>query len=182
MAKKMSTPTVEEILEYREAIREKRIAFEYTIECNAKLREMTLRLLKEAQAEEVAARVWQFCKKLTNCSHAPVSGADYKNMQKYVEDTELIDVVLAAMQDYYPTNENSILSGFDTIGYYYCVALLSQSVYRREECLDYLGKLTNYVAEQCEGHISVLLRNMQRLEKEYSDLKPFKKILESVGK
>lgn len=182
MAKKMSTPTVEEILEYREAIREKRIAFEYTIECNAKLREMTLRLLKEAQAEEVATRVWQFCKKLTNCSHAPVSGADYKKMQKYVEDTELIDVVLAAMQGYFPTDENSILSGFDIIGYYYCVALLSQSDYRREECLDYLGKLTNYVAEQCNGHISVLLRNMQRLEKEYSDLKPFKKILESVGK
>ena len=182
MAKKVIVPTVEDIIEYRKAIREERIAFEYTIEGNAKFREMTLRLLEAAGTEEIAARTWQFCKNLTKCSHAPVSGADYKKMQKYVEDTELIDVVLEAMQGYFPTDENSILSGFDIIGYYYCVALLSQSDYRREECLDYLGKLTNYVAEQCNGHISVLLRNMQRLEKEYSDLKPFKKILESVGK
>lgn len=180
MAKKVLVPTVEEILEYREALREKKIAFEYTIEANAKLREMTLRLLKEVKTEDVAARTWQFCKNLTKCSHAPVSTADYKKMQKYLEDTELIDVVLAAMQDYYPTDENSILSGFDIIGYYYCVALLSQSVYRREECLEYLGGLTDYVAEQCSGHVSVLLRNMQRLEKEYSDLKPMKKRLEEL--
>ena len=61
------------------------------------------------------------------------------------------------------------------------MALLSQSTYRRKDCLEYLGKLTDYVAEQCDGHVSVLLRNMQRLEKEYSDLKPMKKRLETVG-
>lgn len=179
MSKGSKIPTIEEILSYKEMVRQNPAA-EASIEGKTNLREMTFRIMKAAQKTQAAEQAWQFCKTLAKFSHAPVSAADYKRMQKFVDDTELIDIVLIALEGYYPTNENSILSGFDVIGFYYCIALISQTLYKKQEIFDYLSKLTDYMLENNNSQIAILHRNMKKLEKEFPDLKPLRMKLEDV--
>lgn len=69
-------------------------------------------------------------------------------------------------ENYYP------FSGLipDIQGYYYCIALVSQSQHRRADCIAYLTELTDYFIANLPDELDVLGRNMKVLKKEYKDL------------
>lgn len=151
-----------------------------SLEDVAKKREITKRILSVPMDDAVRSITWKYCKILANYSHCPISKAEYKRMQKYTEEKELVDVILSALDEYFPTNENSVISGFDMIGYYYSVALISQSEYRRSDCLTMLRKMTEYEINNMENKGALLLRNMKVLVKEYPDLKEFEEKLKGI--
>lgn len=169
-------PTLADILEYKKAYRADRSNFIADQTHNAMLREMTQLIYSADMTDETRERAWKFCMTLTSYTHAPVSPADYKRMQKFADDHELIDAVLEALDEYYPRDDLS----FDTIGYYYSVALISQSQYRREDCLALLNTLTQYFVNAKNNIHNVFLRNMKVLSKTFPDLVQFKTTLETL--
>lgn len=173
-------PTLEEIIEYRHLIKENThsVITGIGIDELAMHREMTLRIFQVSMDDNTKQIAWKYCKNLAKYSHCPVAKTEYKRMQAYVHETGLIDVLLSALDGYLPDNENFILSGFDIVGFYYSIALISQSTYRRQECLDLLDKLANHAIMNLDNKGSLVLRNMKMLEKEYPDLAEFRIRLE----
>lgn len=110
--------------------------------------------------------------------HAPVTPADYNRMEKWLPETELIDVLLKACDGYFP--DPNFKYSFDTTGFSYSIALISQSQYKREECLALLDRVTQYYVNTKDDWYTVLLRNMKVLSKTYPDLTGFKTALESI--
>lgn len=177
-------PTFADILEYRKAYRADQNNFIPDQTHNAMLRDMTQLIYAADMTDEVRERVWKFCMTLTGYTHAPVSSADYKRMRKFTDDHELIDAVLEALDEYYPPDSDDPRAdlGFDTIGYYYSIALISQSQYRREDCLALLETLTQYFVNAKNDIYDVFLRNMKILSKDFPDLTRFKTALENRSK
>lgn len=183
MAKSVKVPTLEEMQEHLKAWKAAPLSdkpdhpYHFVI-----MKEMTMRIFKVIEdgnmPDNVKATAWNFCKQLTKFSHAPVSPADYKRMEKFKDEHELIDVLLKACDGYFP--DPAFKYNFDTIGFSYCIALISISDYRRADCLALLDRVTQYYVKTKDDWYKVLLRNMQKLEKEYPDLAPFKTALETV--
>lgn len=178
MAKAIKVPTVAEMEEYK-ADSANRIN---DIDHWTMLKPMTLRIFKVVEADDMpdSAKVtaWNFCKQLTKFSHAPVSPAEYKKMEKYKGETELIDVLLKACDGYFP--DPAFKYNFDTIGFSYSIALISISDHRRQDCLALLDRVTQYYVKTKDDWYTVLMRNMQKLVKDYPDLAPFKAALEAI--
>lgn len=170
-------PTLDEMTEYRERVRANRNEFIADVAHNAMMREMTKRIFAVDMPEDVRETAWKFCKQLVKYTHAPVSPADYKKMEKWL-DTTLIDVLLKACDGYFP--DPAFKYGFDTIGFSYSIALISQSQYRRQDCLDLLARITQYYVRTKDDWYTVLLRNMKVLMKSYPDLAQFKADLENI--
>lgn len=180
MAKTMTAPTLDEILAYRKAYYDS-LGSGAVIDGSTQVvmtREMTVRIFSNLMSEDDRETAWKFCKQLSKFSHAPVSPADYKRMEKWTGEHGLIDALLKACDGYYEDEKDPL--GFDVVGFYYSIALLSQSTYRREDCLALLDKLTQYYVKTKVDKYNVLLRNMTRLVKDFPDLAPFKTALESV--
>ena len=175
-------PELEEIIEYRRSVKEDTNNIKLDIDHIAMNNEMTLRIFEIPMNDDTKQIAWTYCKNLAKYSHCPVSKSDYKKMQKYINESALIDILLNALDGYYPDNENFILSGFDEVGFYYSVALISQSEHRRNDCLSLLDKLTSYAIANLDDKGSLVLRNMKALEKEYPDLSEFKTKLEDAQK
>lgn len=93
---------------------------------------MTEPLIRYAKEESVND-IWKLCKKLAGFAHAPVNLSDYKRMEVYASDGNIIDTVLAALKECYYPFEGQLIP--DIQGYYYCIALVSQAKYRREDCI-----------------------------------------------
>lgn len=169
---KEAIPTVEEIRELKETIKKmsyQELAASGILEDSKKMimkSTMTEILLRNAP-KELEEDIWKLCKKLANFAHAPVSLAEYKRVRAYAENSEIVNVVLSGLREnYYP------FSGLipDIQGYYYCIALVSQSQHRRADCIAYLTELTDYFIANLPEEIGVLRRNMKVLKKEYKDL------------
>ena len=76
------------------------------------------------------------------------------------------------------TNYNSD-GHFDIIGHAYCIALLSQTKYNRENTINYLNKCADILIKNNEqGYGLAMYRNMKTLSKEYPDLKNLEKKLQ----
>lgn len=182
MAKAIKVPTVAEMEEYDRAWKADSANRINDVDHRTMLKPMTLRIFKVVEADnmpdEVKVSAWNFCKQLTKFSHAPVSPAEYKKMEKYKGETELIDVLLKACDGYFP--DPAFKYNFDTIGFSYSIALISISDHRRADCLALLDRATQYYVKTKDDWYTVLLRNMQKLVKEYPDLAPFKTALESI--
>lgn len=177
MAKAAKVPTNEEITEYYKTyIADPLHNSIYDLEHKTMAKEMTQRIFAEEMSEDVRATAWTFCKTLTKFVHAPVSPAEYKRMEKYKDETGLIDVLLKACDDYFPEEHKH----FDRIGYGYAIALISISDHRRADCLALLDRVTQHFVSTKDDYYDVLLRNMQRLEKDHPDLTPFKTALEAI--
>lgn len=167
-----TVPTVEEIRELKEMCKKmtyQELAASGIFEDNRKMvmrKTMTEILLRNAP-KELEEEVWKLCKKLAAYSHAPVSPAEYKKMKPYAENQDIVDVVLNGLREnYYPFT--GLLP--DIQGYYYCIALVSQSQHRRADCIAYLTDLADYFIANLPDERSVLYRNMKVLKKEYKDL------------
>lgn len=180
MAKASTAPTLDEILEYRKAFKEslgKGVPIDGSTQ-TVMIMEMTVRIFSVKMDDDVRETAWKYCKQLSKFSHAPVSPAEYKRIEKWVGEHGLIDALLKACDGYYPDEKNPL--EFDTVGFYYSIALLSQSKYRRADCLALLDKITRYYVKTKIDKYNVLLRNMTKLVKDFPDLAPFKTALESI--
>ncbi|SCY12128.1 hypothetical protein SAMN02910451_01440 [Butyrivibrio hungatei] len=129
---------------------------------------ITLPLLEAA--EEVGAsneEIWELCKKIAQTTHAPVTLKDYQRMQPFAEKEKTVDTVLKLLESYIPPFDDEYWFGFDIAGYYYCLALISLSDYRREDCEKQLWTTVDQFFDHDTKleKISVLLRNMKVLGK-----------------
>ena len=179
MAKNTKIPTLQEMEEYINHFNEDPIHNHISdLDHSTMHKEMTRRIFSVDMTDDTKATAWKFCKALVNFSHAPVAASDYKRMEKWVGETALVDVLLEACDNYFPNPE--FRYSFDTIGFSYSVALISQSQYRRQDCLNLLNKITQYYVNTKDKWCTVLLRNMKVLSKNHPDLVQFKTALESV--
>lgn len=182
MAKAIKVPTVAEMEEYDQALKADIANRLNDVDHLAMRMPITLRIFKVIETDNmpdsVKAAAWGFCKRLAKFSHAPVSPAEYKKMEKYKGETELIDVLLKACDGYFPDPAFKYI--FDTVGFSYSIALISISDHRRQDCLALLDRITQYYVKTKDDWYTVLLRNMQKLVKEYPDLAPFKTALEAI--
>lgn len=178
MAKGQKIPTLDEMLEYNKRVNADIENLVRDADHRVMLKEMTLRIFSVEMNDDLKVTAWKFCKTLANFAHAPVSLAEYKRMQKWLGETALIDVLIKALNDYFPDETKEFYS-IDTVGFYYSIALISQSKYRRTDCLKILEDLTDFfINTECDR--SVILRNMTKLVKDYPDLESFKNKLESI--
>lgn len=178
MAKAVKVPTLEEMQEYLKLWKADSKNRINDVDHRAMLNEMTLRIFTVDMPDDVKPVAWKFCKELTKFAHAPVSPAEYKRMEKWLGEHGLIDVLLKACDGYYPDPKFDF--GFDIVGFFYSIALISQSQYRRKDCLALLDKITQYYIKTKHKLYTVLLRNMQKLVKDFPDLAGFKTALESI--
>lgn len=191
MAKKI--PTAAEVREYKERkYREIKYSHNYTVTGpqfpgeNIWSRRSTLMLLEAAEAAGVPDEViWKLCSKIASTIHAPVTKKEYERMLPFAQNPQIVDVVLKYLDTYGPDYVDENLSSlFDIIGYYYCVALISLSDYRQEDCIKMLWDKVYYHIENYDkkngGSFDVLLRNMKVLEASRPYLTPMKEKMMEV--
>lgn len=140
---------------------------------------ITLPLLEAA--EDVGAsneEIWELCKKISQATHAPVTLKEYQRMLPFAQKEKTVDTVLHLLKTYIPPFEDKYWIGvFDIVGYYYCIALISLSDYRKEECEKQLWEtIDQFVKRDPElDNIPVLLRNMNVLGSSRTTLKEMEK-------
>lgn len=139
----------------------------------------TLPLLEAAEAVGTSKEeIWELCSKISSVTHAPVTKKEYERMLPFAAKPSIVDVVLKFLETYIPDYKDKNWSlKFDITGYYYCIALISQSDYRRNECERQLWNSANYHIENDPDKGAILLRNMKVLEENYTYLKPIKEML-----
>lgn len=131
-------------------------------------KKMTMPLM-EHSSEETKADVWKFIKKISTYARTPGTLAHYKKMAVFAENDALVDVVLDTLKDMkYPFSEADFIP--DIVGYYYSIAMISQSMHRRDETIKLLNELVDYVIVEHSPSTLPLVRNMDVLSKEYPDL------------
>ena len=135
-----------------------------------------------ADSEEV----WSFCKKLESFIHCPVTPKEYERMIAFTDKKGLIDSILKFLENYEPPSVSEKFKpawlDFDIIGYYYCVALISQTDYRAEDCKNMLEKITKNSIANDSDTLEVLYRNMKKLSKSRPFLEQFASEIKNPGK
>jgi hypothetical protein len=141
-----------------------------SIEQIAKKRQLYKLLREQISDEEEWEVAWKYCKKTATFTHAPVTVKEYLRMESFAEDEALVLAIAAIIEKWAVPNENPILSGFDVIGYFYSIALLSVAQYNRENNIKLINKLCDKLMQEKNEYCNLLLRNMTRLKKKYPDL------------
>lgn len=133
------------------------------------VKKMTGILMSNAD-DKCREKIWALCKKLNSFSHAPVTPKEYQRMAEFAKDTEIVDVVFNSLSaNLYPFTGNPNEIG-SLSGYFYCVALLSQADYRRDEIISLLQKIVDYIKANDAQSLFVMERNMDKLKPSYPDL------------
>lgn len=132
-------------------------------------KQMTSVLMSHAN-EANKETIWKYCKKLASFSHAPVTLKEYQRMKSFSEDHDIVDVILLGLEENpYPFSDGK--NKVEPVqGYYYAIATISQSTYRRTDIISLLQKIADYLKQNMPDKVSVLKRNMDVLKKEYPDL------------
>ena len=131
-------------------------------------KKMTMPLMEHA-SEDTKEYVWKIIKKMSTFTSVPGTLDHFKRMAVFAENDALVDVVLDTLKDMgYPFKPTDFIP--DIVGYYYCIALISQSMHRREETIQLLNELVDYVLANHSPAVLPLVRNMDVLSKEYPDL------------
>lgn len=131
-------------------------------------KKMTMPLMEHAP-DEAKEDVWKFIKKISTYARTPGTLADYKKMAGFAEHDALVDVVLDTLLDMkYPFRQTDFIP--DIVGYYYSIAMISQSMHRRGETLKLFSDLVDYVIAEHSPSTLPLVRNMDVLSKDYPDL------------
>ncbi len=142
---------------------------------------ITIELLEAA--EEAGAsneEIWELCKKIAQATHAPVTLKEYQRMESFAQKEKTVDTVLKLLETYIPPFGVQYWNGFDITGYYYCLALISLSDYRKEDCEKQLWTTIDqfFNKDPDLANISVLLRNMKVLSPQRTNLKDMRKRIE----
>jgi len=131
-------------------------------------KKMTLPLMEHA-SDDVKEAVWKLVKRLSTYARTPGTVADYKKMAVFAENDAIVDVVLNTLKDMkYPFKNTDFIP--DVSGYYYSIALISQSMHRRDETIKLFNELVDYAIDIKSDSALPLARNMDVLSKEYPDL------------
>lgn len=177
-------PTAEEIREYLKNTQTV-ISFTFPNEavwCN----KTTLPLLEAAEAVGTPnEEIWELCKKIASMSHAPLNLKEYERMLPFAQKNGTVDAVLKLLENYGPDfSKKEWYYFYDIIGFYYCVALISQSDYRKEDCEARLWTIVDdFIKNDPENkELFVLLRNMSVLQKKRPNLAPMREKLEAAIK
>ena len=190
---KNNIPTASEVREYLEkedAYRKKCIANNETYVItgpkfpgeNIWKTMITLPLLEAAEeVGESNEEIWELCKKIAQATHAPITLKEYQRMLPFSQKEKTVDTVLKLLETYIPPFGVQYWPGFDLVGYYYCIALISLPDYRKEDCEKQLWLTIDQFFKQDPGlnNISVLLRNMKVLEKQRPILSDMRKSIEN---
>ena len=194
MAKKTAAPTAAEVREYR---RQRQAEMDDCIKNHKTFvikgpsfpgesiwtSLITLPLLEAAEETGTSnEEIWALCKKIAQATHVPVTMKDYERMALFAEKTGTVDTVLKMMETYLPPFSEKHWAGiFDITGYYYCLALLSLSDYRKEDCEKQLWTTVHqFIAHQL--YDTPLLRNMRVLAPGRPALRPMKECIEAQMK
>lgn len=115
-------------------------------------------------------KIWKLCKKFCSFTHAPVTLKEYQRMEQFASDPEIVDVVIKSLsENLYPfTGEQKEIGSIP--GYFYCIALISQSQYRRNDIISLLKDIVNYIKKNDSESLFVMKRNMDTLIPVYPDL------------
>lgn len=132
-------------------------------------KQMTYILMSHAN-ETNKEKVWKYCKKIASFSHAPVTLKEYQRMKSFSEDQDIVDVILLGLEEnLYPFSDGK--NKVEPVqGYYYSVATISQSTYRRNDIISLLQQIADYLKQNMPDKIFVLKRNIDVLKKDYPDL------------
>lgn len=137
----------------------------------------TLPLLEAAEAVGTSnAEIWALCSKISSMTHAPVTKKEYERMRPFAQKPPIVNAVLQYLGTYRPNFEDWSLN-LSGRGYYYCLALISQSDYRHEECEKQLWNTVTYHIQNDPKVGTILLRNFKMLEDDYPYLTPMKEAL-----
>ena len=177
-------PSVEEIKNYLEAFenasRENHVIRGSSIEEIAMKRKLTLPLMSACeQTNADPEKIWKLCKKFAQFSHAPIKLNEYERMTSFAQEECIVDTVLKTLETYHPSEQHTSADfGFDTIGYYYCIALISQSDYRIEDCKNRIHEICRFYIQNPSNSIDVLKRNMSVLKNKRPYLREYEEYLE----
>ncbi len=143
---------------------------------NVMLSNITLPLMEAGESIGTSGEeIWKLCKKIAQYTHAPVTLKEYERMIPFAASHDTVDTVLKLLETYEPPFDGSAgdwLCKFDITGYYYCIALISFSDYRQEDCFAMLKTVTQKFIDVKTDNLSILLRNMKLLENQRQFLKP----------
>ena len=141
-------------------------------------RAVTKMLRAQVTDEKLWAEVWKFCKKLAAFSHAPVSLKEYLRMKEYAKNEPLVKEIYNMLLEYGSKQDNGSELSFDIIGYFYCIALISQAEWNRKSIIEMLNnKADEVIKDGNNAHGKLLYRNMYRLGKLHPDLMPIERKL-----
>ena len=147
------------------------------------MRKITLPLLEAAEKVGTSnEEIWDLCKKITQTTHAPVTLKEYCRMLPFSQKEKTVEAVLKLLETYIPPFGNRYWTDFDIAGYYYCLALISLSDYKKKECEEQLWvTIRQFIKSDPQlKNIPVLLRNMKVLIPLRSNLNDMEKAIESA--
>ena len=144
--------------------------------------ETTLPLMEAAECVGAPREeIWKLCSKIASVTHAPIRMPDYERMKPFAENRNVVDAVLKYFETNEPTYdaERKTLE-LDIVGYAYCIALISWSDYRKDDCEKQLLDIADLFIKQDKSMCNVLLRNMRVMESCRPNLKPIKELLQKA--
>lgn len=172
---KDAAPTMQEIKEVEDLFNNSSHAQLCEMKVFDDKRKMTIHktmtgLLMSNTDDSSKEKVWKLCKKLSSFSHAPVTLKEYQRMEPFAKDPEIVDVVINSLSKIlYPFTGNPNEIG-SLSGYFYCIALISQSEYKRNVIISLLKDIVNYIKKNDSESLFVMKRNMDVLASGYPDL------------
>lgn len=167
-------PTIEEIKDVKEMF--ERLSYQELVKQGLfkDNRKMILKLpmtyvLMSYADDSNKEKLWKYCKKIAVYVHTPVTYKEYKRMLPFADDKDIIDVILKGLVDnIYPFSVDDKLAPIE--GYYYAIATISQSSYRRDNIIDLLQMIADYLKNNKPDALFVLQRNIEVLKNDYPDL------------
>ena len=126
--------------------------------------------------ENIATTVFDYCKKIKSFVHCPIKLNDYKRMEEYTKNKELINQVYKTLKEIKQPIGNNTITANNKIFFWYSIALLSETDFNREEYDKYFKQLivevkNNYKINK--NDFDLLKRNFEILKKEYKYLEKY---------
>lgn len=101
----------------------------------------------------------KFVNKLESFTHCPADLKDYKRMEPFASDPELVQFIFQVVKQY--KMRDNIYEIFDLVSYWYCIALLS--LYGGEDIKNFFESFTQYLIQHKHRDLDLLKRNMEVL-------------------
>ena len=172
---KDTAPSIEEIVEVKNifensSLQELRDMNFYEDRRKMIIKENMTEILMRHANDGSREKTWKLCKKLSAFAHCPITLKEYLRMKPYADDPDIVDVVFSSISD----NRYPFTDGANKVepiqAYWYCIAIISQTDYKREECKALLKELIGFFDGQRQDAGALLKRNMEVLVSTYRDL------------
>ena len=98
-------------------------------------------MLHAIEDENEIEKALDYCKKITSFIHCPIQLNDYKRMDAYKENKELLNQVYKTTKELKQPIGNNTITTNNKIFFWYSIALLSITSFNRDEYDSYLEQL-----------------------------------------